>query len=122
MNDLRAERRAYVVQLVEKFSEDFDYVVHKIPYAFAAVDAIIQHDLDNPPAWATVKESLTVGWVKSSERLPTEADAPSGWIHVSSLDFTDKAIMRAARRWTYWHPAVGPYQIPEPPYPLEKPR
>jgi len=111
MTDLRAERRAIAAQ----YFSDVGY--RDLDIAYSRADKVIQWDIDNPPAWEAVKESLTVGWVKSSDRLPTEADAPRGWIHVSNFDFTDKSIMHVslAHRWSYWHPATGIYQIPEPP-------
>jgi uncharacterized protein (DUF2461 family) len=117
MTDLRAERIRAVVQLIAAYPELPADGRQFIADCYEVADAIIQHGLDNPPAWEAVKESLTVGWVKSSDRLPTEADAPRGWIHVSNFDFTDKSIMHVslAHRWSYWHPATGIYQIPEPP-------
>jgi hypothetical protein len=174
MTDLRAERRAIAAQLLTSFC-DGGITQVDICDAYKDADAIIQHDLDNPPVWE--KPSITAGeawqhgydsakleeafrdgyvsgqeaapsgwvradipvsgnitinsldgsvtdWVRATDRLPTEADAPREQVWVADDDdgavyLKDAAL---ATLWDYWHPATGIYQIPEPPAPLEPPK
>jgi hypothetical protein len=159
MSDLRAERRAYVVQLLTSFCHG-GMAESDIPKAYKDADAIIQHDLDNPPErenrrldveFKSVMQDLTErqeplgadfekvwddnvnklyevdapsGWVRASERLPTEEDAPREQVWVADDDdgavyLKDAAL---ATLWDRWHPATGQFKIPEPPAPLEPPK
>jgi hypothetical protein len=136
MTDLRAERRAYAVQIWNTPVHGTQGLTLQQSYDWA--DAFIQHDLDNPPEWEfhdrihrdvgqsraakTVKASPS-GWVRATDRLPTQADAPEGYLHVADGDgdsdvyaFEDYVKYESVRTsYPYWHPAVGQFQIPDPP-------
>jgi hypothetical protein len=164
MTDLRAERRAIAAQLLTSFC-DGGITQADICDAYKDADAIIQHDLDNPPSWEDrvchceggkswcryptddmkcgkhdardafrdgyvsgqdaarmMQEAAPSGWVRATDRLPTEADAPSGRIHGRDGTVTVTVSLhaylsdkRVRKDWPYWHPAVGQFQIPEPP-------
>jgi hypothetical protein len=127
VTDLRAERRAIAARLYGKgikFSKAqmvADYVV-RCPDIFT-VRGILD-DLDNPPELAAFKESLTTeGWTHHETRLPTEADAPDGYILVCddygflSVDPLAGYLSGNGNRnaYPYWHPATGQHQIPKAP-------
>jgi hypothetical protein len=127
VNDLRAERRAiaenYMLSHVLQ-EHNKSIIEHIKKTGFFIADAIIQHDLDNPPEWEAVKDSLTVeGWTHHEERLPTEADAPGGYILVCddygflSVDPLAGYLSGNGNRsaYPYWHPATGRFQIPKAP-------
>ena len=81
---------------------------------------IVFHAADIPVSGNITINSLdgsVTGWVRASERLPTEADAPREQVWVADDDdgavyLKDAAL---AKLWDHWHPATGIYQIPEPP-------
>jgi hypothetical protein len=114
MTDLRAERRAIAAQ--------FNLAGADVAESYRRADEHIQHDLDNPPEWEAVKDSLTTeGWTHHTERLPTEADAPAGYIHVGKVGDTitmtlDQYLNHTNREYCpYWHHATGQHQIPKAP-------
>jgi len=81
---------------------------------------IVFHAADIPVSGNITINSLVdsaSGWVRAADRLPTEADAPRGrvWTFDIGRERASLVSLESARFWHYWHPAVGQFQIPEPP-------
>jgi hypothetical protein len=101
MTDLRAERRAIAAQLITAFC-DGGITQEDICDAYKDADALIWHDLDNPPGW----EEKDYKALYHELIYQVEQKHPD-----ESRHETAKRLIKNAQR----HETTPCHQIPEPP-------